>query len=137
MASELELAKKQVESSSAELTKAKDRLAGAEKEVEASAARVTDIEQQAQETGIAAGGNCTCDGQRAMNRLGILALAAALSSSAAALAVEPVDFAHDVLPLLQQQCAKCHTNGRYEGDLSFDTRESILQSGAGGTRQER
>jgi mono/diheme cytochrome c family protein len=39
----------------------------------------------------------------------------------------PVDFAHDVLPILRNHCAKCHTNGRYEGDLSLDTREAILK----------
>lgn len=41
---------------------------------------------------------------------------------------EPVDFAHDVLPILQKHCARCHTNGRYEAELSFDTREAILES---------
>ena len=43
-------------------------------------------------------------------------------------AAEPVDFAHDVLPLLKARCAKCHTNGRYEGELSLDTREKILEA---------
>jgi hypothetical protein len=37
-------------------------------------------------------------------------------------AADSVDFAHEVLPLLTKHCAKCHTNGRYEGDVSFDTR---------------
>lgn len=45
-------------------------------------------------------------------------------------AAAPADFAHDVLPILQKHCAKCHTNGRYEGDISFDTREAILEAGA-------
>ena len=35
-----------------------------------------------------------------------------------------------MLPILQQRCAKCHTNGRYEGDISFDTRAAMLESGA-------
>lgn len=39
-----------------------------------------------------------------------------------------VDFAHDVLPLLKARCAKCHTGGRYEGDLSMDTRETLLKA---------
>jgi hypothetical protein len=43
-------------------------------------------------------------------------------------AAEPVDFAHDVLPLLESRCAECHTNGTYEGGLSLDTRESLLES---------
>jgi hypothetical protein len=42
----------------------------------------------------------------------------------------PVDFAHEVLPLLTKHCAKCHTAGRYEGDLSMDTREALLDAGA-------
>lgn len=40
-----------------------------------------------------------------------------------------VDFAHDVLPLLQKHCASCHTNGTYKASLSFDTREALLDSG--------
>ncbi len=41
----------------------------------------------------------------------------------------PVDFAHDILPLVAKHCAKCHTAGRYEGDVSLDTREAILEMG--------
>ncbi len=37
------------------------------------------------------------------------------------------DFAHDVVPILKAQCAKCHTNGTYKGGLSLDTREDIAQ----------
>ena len=55
-------------------------------------------------------------------------LIAVLALSGAARAAEPVDFAHDVLPILKARCAKCHTNGKYEGDLSLDTRESLLRS---------
>lgn len=40
----------------------------------------------------------------------------------------PVDFAHDVLPLLKARCAECHTNGKYKGGLSLDTRESLVKS---------
>jgi Protein of unknown function (DUF1549)/Protein of unknown function (DUF1553)/Planctomycete cytochrome C len=43
-------------------------------------------------------------------------------------AATPVDFAHDVLPILTRHCAKCHTNGRYEGSVSLDTREAILDA---------
>ena len=60
----------------------------------------------------------------------VVVVAALISNRSEALAAQPVDFAHDVLPLLQKHCAKCHTNGRYEGDLSFDTREAILEFGA-------
>ncbi len=44
-------------------------------------------------------------------------------------AQEPIDFAHDVLPVLRDRCASCHSNGTYKGDFSIDIRESILDSG--------
>ena len=57
-----------------------------------------------------------------------LALVIALSPELRADSAEPVDFAHEVLPILRQHCAACHANGRYEGELSLDTREAILES---------
>ena len=48
---------------------------------------------------------------------------------AAPVAAAEVDFAHDVLPLLKQHCAKCHTNGTYKASLSMDTREALLDAG--------
>ncbi|HEV3202861.1 MAG TPA: DUF1549 domain-containing protein, partial [Gemmataceae bacterium] len=45
-----------------------------------------------------------------------------------ALAADPVDFAHDIAPLIKARCAECHTNGKYKGSLSLDTRETILQA---------
>jgi len=41
----------------------------------------------------------------------------------------PIDFAHDVLPLLKERCAECHTDGNYKGSFSMDTRETLLESG--------
>ena len=38
------------------------------------------------------------------------------------------DFAHEVLPILKEHCAKCHSNGKYKGSLSMDTREALLES---------
>ncbi|QDT74626.1 PSD1 and planctomycete cytochrome C domain-containing protein [Lacipirellula limnantheis] len=40
-----------------------------------------------------------------------------------------VDFAHDVIPLLQKHCAGCHSNGTYKGGMSIDTRETLLETG--------
>jgi hypothetical protein len=58
-----------------------------------------------------------------------LVLVPALACSAVpGRADDRVDFAHDVLPLLRERCASCHTNGKYKGDLSMDTRESLLKS---------
>ncbi|HEY2881714.1 MAG TPA: PSD1 and planctomycete cytochrome C domain-containing protein [Pirellulales bacterium] len=45
-------------------------------------------------------------------------------------AEQPVDFAHEILPLLKANCAKCHTAGKYKGDLSMDTRETMLKAKA-------
>jgi hypothetical protein len=41
-----------------------------------------------------------------------------------------VDFAHDVLPLLKARCAECHTNGKYKGSFSLDSRADILKKKA-------
>ncbi len=40
----------------------------------------------------------------------------------------PRDFAHDVLPILRERCARCHTNGTYQGGVSMDTRQSLIES---------
>jgi hypothetical protein len=39
-----------------------------------------------------------------------------------------IDFAHDIVPLLKSRCGQCHTNGKYKGSLSLDTRQDILKS---------
>jgi hypothetical protein len=41
---------------------------------------------------------------------------------------KPVDFAHDIVPIIKARCAKCHTNGEYKGSFSLDTREAILKT---------
>ena len=33
---------------------------------------------------------------------------------------KPVDFAHDIVPLIKTHCAKCHTDGTYKGSFSLD-----------------
>ncbi len=42
---------------------------------------------------------------------------------------DKIDFAHDIMPVLQQRCAECHSNGQYKGGLSLETRESLADSG--------
>src|SRR5215468_3206760 len=44
--------------------------------------------------------------------------------------VQAVDFAHQILPLLKARCSKCHTAGTYKGDLSMDTRATLIKSKA-------
>ncbi|MSR30679.1 MAG: DUF1553 domain-containing protein [Gemmataceae bacterium] len=41
---------------------------------------------------------------------------------------KPVDFIHEIAPILRKHCASCHTNGTYKGSLSLDTREGIVKS---------
>ena len=41
-----------------------------------------------------------------------------------------VDFAHDIAPIIKARCGECHTNGNTKGDLSLDTRESLLKAKA-------
>lgn len=43
-----------------------------------------------------------------------------------------VDFAHDVVPILQKHCGKCHTGEKKEGAFSFNTHEQFLKGGEGG-----
>ena len=43
---------------------------------------------------------------------------------------KPVDFAHDVVPILKSHCAKCHTNGTYKGSMSLDTRADAAKKAA-------
>src|SRR5437660_1068448 len=70
---------------------------------------------------------------RSETRTLLLALAASLAVGAAAppahaRAPQPVDFAHDIVPLLRARCSECHTNGKYKGSLSLDTREALLKA---------
>lgn len=43
---------------------------------------------------------------------------------------KPVDFAHDMVPLIKARCGECHTNGKRKGSFSFDTRAAVLKSKA-------
>lgn len=43
-----------------------------------------------------------------------------------AVSAEPVDFAHDVVPILKQHCAECHGGGEAKGGFSINTRETFL-----------
>jgi hypothetical protein len=58
--------------------------------------------------------------------LGALLVSLVIAPGAAS--AQQVDFAHDVMPLLKQRCAKCHTSGTYKAGLSLDTREALVRS---------
>jgi hypothetical protein len=61
--------------------------------------------------------------------LGLLAIAA-MTGSVQAQPAKKVDFAHDVEPILKARCARCHTNGKYKGSFSLDTRADVLKKKA-------
>src|SRR5947209_2645242 len=44
---------------------------------------------------------------------------------------DKIDFVHDIAPILKARCTECHTNGKYKGSVSFDTREDFLKSKTG------
>src|SRR5262245_21682284 len=71
--------------------------------------------------------------RRLSDRPACLFAVAALALGAlpcAAREAKPVDFAHDVVPIIRSRCAECHTNGKYKGSLSMDTRADLLKSKA-------
>jgi hypothetical protein len=55
-----------------------------------------------------------------------------LMATRAGPAQEPrkIDFAHEIVPLLKARCAACHTNGKYKGSFSLDTRADVLKAKA-------
>ncbi len=61
--------------------------------------------------------------------LGALALAI-LAGRGVAQPPQKIDFAHDIVPLLKARCAQCHTNGKYKGSFSLDTRADVLKKKA-------
>src|ERR1041385_8381178 len=43
-----------------------------------------------------------------------------------------IDFAREIKPILESSCIKCHGRGRTKGDLSIETRDTLLQGGESG-----
>ncbi|MGV3483510.1 MAG: c-type cytochrome domain-containing protein, partial [Planctomycetaceae bacterium] len=56
------------------------------------------------------------------------------TTDAAAVAsdVKPVDFAHDVMPLLRRSCVACHHAKEAEGGLVLESFESLMKGGDSG-----
>lgn len=51
---------------------------------------------------------------------------------AASLDAAPVDFAHEVVPILRKHCGECHTGDKKKGSFSMNTRASLLEGGENG-----
>lgn len=45
---------------------------------------------------------------------------------------QAVDFVHEVMPILKEHCAKCHTDGEKKGGLAMNTRAELLAGGENG-----
>src|SRR6266699_7118106 len=43
-----------------------------------------------------------------------------------------VDFAREIKPIFEASCIKCHGRGRTKGDLSIETRDTLLKGGESG-----
>ncbi len=43
-----------------------------------------------------------------------------------------VDFAHDIVPILRQHCAECHTGDKKKGGFSLNDRSSLMKGGENG-----
>ncbi|MEW4486774.1 DUF1549 domain-containing protein [Thalassoglobus sp. JC818] len=43
--------------------------------------------------------------------------------------VEPIDFAHEVVPILKKHCVECHGGKKANGGFSINTRNAILDEG--------
>lgn len=62
----------------------------------------------------------------------LLVLLASLVLESGIQAATPVDFAHEIVPILRESCGECHTGDKKKGGLSFNTRESLLKGGEEG-----
>lgn len=61
--------------------------------------------------------------------LAILIIGSGVLAGPSSAADQPIDFAHDILPILRDRCAKCHTGETRKGGVSIETREAVLESG--------
>ncbi len=52
----------------------------------------------------------------------------ALAASPVLADEKKIDFSHDVVPILRSKCGECHTHEAKKGDLSLNTRETMMAS---------
>src|SRR5262245_632293 len=70
--------------------------------------------------------------QTKMKRRFLFVVFVAAIAAAPVPAAEPVDFAHEIVPILRQHCGNCHTGDKKEGGYSMNTRASLLAGGESG-----
>ncbi|MEO6741437.1 MAG: c-type cytochrome domain-containing protein, partial [Chthoniobacteraceae bacterium] len=57
---------------------------------------------------------------------------ATLILAASAACAGAVDFAHDIVPILREHCAACHTGDKKKGGLSMNSRSDLMAGGENG-----
>jgi mono/diheme cytochrome c family protein len=67
-----------------------------------------------------------------MKTLIVIVTGAALGAGVLAAAESKVDFTKDIVPILQQQCIKCHGPEKQKGKLRLDSRDAALKGGKAG-----
>src|SRR3954463_7684622 len=65
-------------------------------------------------------------------RLMVAAAIGALAVANLACASEPVDFAHEIVPILRTHCGQCHTGDKKKGGYSMNTRAALVAGGESG-----
>ena len=66
------------------------------------------------------------------NRPNLLTAFCVFILASASPVLHAVDFAHDVIPLLREYCAECHTGDKKKGGLAMNTRAELLAGGESG-----
>lgn len=58
---------------------------------------------------------------------GFMVLGQVFASDLPAVSEKQIDFAHDVVPILETACTQCHGRGKSNGGFKLDTREDVLK----------
>ncbi len=61
-----------------------------------------------------------------------VSLAWGCAASVVAVCGAPVDFSHEVVPILRKHCVECHAGDKKKGGLSMNTRASLLEGSENG-----
>jgi hypothetical protein len=72
------------------------------------------------------------DSNNGMRTTAVFVVLAAFGMCPLGAAERKIDFGKDVLPILEQQCVKCHGEDKQKGKLRLDSREAALKGGSGG-----
>src|SRR6266496_3427794 len=67
-----------------------------------------------------------------MKKLMAVAVALVCSANGPGRAEDKVDFAKQILPILQQNCIKCHGEEKQKGKLRLDSKEAAMKGGKDG-----